>query len=610
MAEDRYRTALGILEQSFGENDYRTAKAWTALARLYEKKQQWSRAQPLLGRAVESVEAVLGPSHLDVADLLEKSGRVYLVSGAVDQVAEPLERTLKIRREHLGDDHPATARVLKLQGDHNVMLGDLKTARRLYSKADQIISEYHGADSPIRYDYRFAYLSTLRKLEEYDQCESHLQVLLEQVQNEDDETLLKRANLREEYAYIELGRGKIQEAELAIKEALDIRSKLLVPNSEGVSSAFETLARIHQADGREVTASALAERALDALSDDEDGEERRAWATISRARIEVLLAQIELEQGAEAAATEHANIALNLLRDLLGEQHPDVAEILHLLGNVALHERKLEKAEDYFERALAKWEAFYGGSHPRVCRAVSSLANLYQQQGRLTLAEQFHQRNLGALEGRFGAGNPILVDTLLGLGRLCRSQGNAIEAETYLKRAAEIQSTVPGGLGLRMAEVLHTLALVYQDQRNYIAAEALLKKARETRLNFADDDSVEMAESNLALARLYRTSGKAVEAEPLLRWVLDWRSERLGEEHPEVASLLREMAELYADQEEYLKAQSLVRKALGIYGEALGHRNLELVGPLRQLARLLEASGDSEEAEKQRQLAEELMGAG
>ena len=37
-------------------------------------------------------------------------------------------------------------------------------------------------------------------------------------------------------------------------------------------------------------------------------------------------------------------------------------------------------------------------------------------------------------------------------------------------------------------------------------------------------------------------------------------------------------------------------------------RALELVGPLRQLARLLDASGDTEEAEKQRELAEELMG--
>lgn len=610
-AEEYYRNALTLLEENFGEEDFRTAKAWTALARLYEKQQQWSRAEPLLGRAVESVEAVLGPSHLEVADLLEKTARVYLVCGHIDQVAEPLERSLTVRVEQLGEQHPATARVLKLQADHNVMLGDMKTARRLYAKADAIISDYHGVDSSVRFPYRFALASTLRKLGEYDQAESHLEVLLEQLAHDDEESELKKADLREEQAYLHLAQGRIQDAELAVKEALDTRSKFLSPNSEGVSSAFEALARIHHADGRMVTASALAERALDALETEDETTERRASAIISKARIETLLAQVELDQEAEAAATSHANTALNLLRDLLGEQHPEVAGVMHLLGEIALSEQKLEKAEGYFDQAMARWEAFYGGSHPRVCEAVSSLANLYQRQGRLTLAEQFHQRNLGALEGRFGTDSPLLVDTLLGLGKLCRSQGNVTEAAGHLKRSAEIQGAVSGGgAGLKMAEVLHTLALVYQDQRNFIAAEALLKKARDTRQQFADEDSSAIAESNLALARLYRTSGKPVEAEPLLRSVLDWRSERLGEDHPEVASLLREMAELYADQNEYLKAQSLVRKALGIYGEALGHRNLELVGPLRQLARLLEASGDTEEAEKQRKLAEELMGAG
>jgi lipopolysaccharide biosynthesis regulator YciM/uncharacterized protein HemY len=609
-AEERYRTALGILEEHFGESNYRTAKGWTSLAKLFEQKQQWSRAQPLLGRAVESVEAVLGPSHLEVADLLEKTAKVYLVSGAFDEVSEPLERALLIRQESLGDDHPATARVLKLQADHNALLGDLKAARRLYCRADNIISDFHGADSPSRFPYRFAFARTLRRLNEYEQAESHFQVMLEQLEGDDPETLLKIADIREELAQLHLAQGRLEEAEVTIKDVLDARSKFLSPNSEEVSSAFETLARIHHADDREVTASALAERALDALEIEDENVEGPASSVISRARLQCLLARIELDQGSPSSAIPSANEALNLLRDLLGEAHPDVAEVLHLLGEIAQSERKLEKAESYFENALEKWEAFFGGSHPSVCLAVSSLAQLYQQQGRLTLAEQFHQRNLVSLEGRYGAGNPVLVETLLGLGKLCRSQGNVAEAEVHLKRAAEIQGSVSGGTDLKMAEILHILALVYQDQRNFIASEALLKKARDLRKRLADDDSSEIAESNLALARLYRTSGKSSEAEPLLKSVLEWRSERLGEDHPEVASLLREMAELYADQKEYLMAQSLVKKALGIYGEALGHRNLELVGPLRQLARLLDASGDSEEAEKQRRLAEELMGAG
>ena len=607
-AEEHYRRALEILEESYGEGSDRTAQAWTSLAKLYEKKQQWSKAQPLLGRAVESVEAVLGPSHLDVANLLEKTARVYLVAGAVEKAVEPLERALRIRQDRLGEDHPATARVLQLQGRHSALLGDLKAARRLYGKADSTIAEFHGSDSPVRFPFRLAFAKTLLELDEYEQAESHLQVMLDQVTGDDEESLLKRAELREEMAKLQLARRQLEEAEKTIKEVLETRSKFLSRRSEPVSSALETLARIHHADGREVTASALAESALDALESDDEEREVRASVIVGRARLQALIARIELDQGSIETAVPSANNALNLLRDLLGEQHPEVAGCLHLLGEIAQAERKLEKAETFFEEALTKWEAFYGSSHPRVCRAVSSLALLYQQQGRLTLAEEYHQRNLLSLEGRYGGENPVLVDTLLGLGKLCRSQGNTTEAEGHLKRAAEIQGHVDGGSSLKMGEVLHTLALVYQDQRNYIAAEALLKKARDIRERFCDEDNSEIPESNLALARLYRMSGKSEEAEPLLRSVLEWRSDRLGEEHPEVASLLREMAELYADQKEYLKAQSLVRKALGIYGEALGHRNLELVGPLRQLARLLDASGDTEEAEKQRELAEELMG--
>lgn len=609
LAEERYQEALDVLEDNYGKGNFETAKAWTSLAKLFEKKQQWSKAQPLLGQAVESVEAVLGPSHLEVADLLEKTAQVYLVSGAVEQVADPLERALQIRQDRLGDDHPAVARVLKLQGDHQLMLGDIKVARRLYGRADNIISDFHGSDSPTRFSFRFAFARSLRLLREYEQADSHLEVMMDQLQGEDQVTLLKVADLKEERALLQLAQGQIEEAESTVKSVLETRSKFLSPNSEQVSSAFETLARIHKADGREVTASALAERALDALDVEDEEIEGRASGVISRARLQSLLSRIELEQGSPATAVVHANTALNLLRDLMGEQHPDVAGALHLLGEIAQAEHKLEKAEAFYEEALEKWETFFGSSHTKVCQAVSSLAKLYQQQGRLTLAEQFHQRNLVSLEGRYGNTNPMLVETLLGLGRLCRSQGNINEAETALKRAAEIQGSVAEGT-LKMAEVLHTLALVYQDQRNYIAAEALLKKARDLRKREAEDDSPEIAESNLALARLYRTSGKSAEAEPLLKSVLEWRSARLGEEHPEVASLLREMAELYADQKEYVMAQSLVRKALGIYGDALGHRNLELVGPLRQLARLLDASGDSEEADKQRRLAEELMGAG
>jgi tetratricopeptide (TPR) repeat protein len=610
-SEDRYRRALEILEDHYGPRDIRTARGWTSLAGLYEHKQQWSRAQPLLDRAVESVEAVLGPSHLEVAELLMKSAEVYLVSGAWDEVSAPLERALEIRLQKLGEEHPAVARAYKLKGDLAMAMGDVAGARRLFSKADQIVSAYHGAESMERLPFRLALAVALRELDEFEQAHSHLTTLLtadfwHSYKNKD----LAISDIQEELAKLELARGALPVAESFAKQTLEARSRLLDPQSEGVASALETLARIHRQDGRTITAAALAERALAARAGTEAGAEGKAVSILGRARVLTFLSRLELEQGGTAKATELATEALNLRRDLVGEDHPEVAATLHLLGEIAVAEKRLEKAESFFEQALERWERFFGVAHPLVFQAVTSMAQLYAQQGRLTLAEQFHQRNLVALEGRYGAEHPILADTLLGLGKLCRSQGNSAAAEKHLKRAAELQTAVYGESDPRVANVLHSLALVYQDQRNYLAAEALLKKAQQIRLKATSEETPELVESNLALARLYRSSGKTVEAEPLLKQVLDWRSKRFGDNHPEVASILREMAEVYADQKQYLKAQALVRRALDIYGAALGYRNLELVGPLRQLARLLEASGELEEAEAQRQMARELMGAG
>ncbi len=611
VAEERFRRALEILEEHYGAQDIRTARGWTALAGLYERKQQWSRARPLLGRAVSSVEAVLGPSHLEVADLLVKTAEVYLVSGAWDEVSGPLERALEIRQDKLGEEHPAVARTLKLKGDLAMTMGDVVGARRLYSKADQIITTHHGAESVERLPFRLALAGALRELDEFEQAHSHLTTLLTAAfwaHHRGRE--LAQSDIHEELAKLELARGALPVAENFAKQTLDVRSRLLGPQSEGVASAMETLARIHRHDGRTITASALAERALDARSGSEAPTEGKAVSVLGRARVLTLLARLELDGQSTAKATELASDALTLRRDLMGDEHPEVAASLHLLGEIAVVEKRLEKAESYFEQALERWEKFFGGAHPAVFQAVTSLAQLFAQQGRLTLAEQYHQRNLVALEGRYGSDHPILADTLLGLGKLCRSQGNAAAAEKYLKRAAELQTAVYGESDPKVASVLHALALVYQDQRNYLAAEALLKKAQQIRETSSSEETAELTESNLALARLYRSSGKVPEAEPLLKRVLDWRTRRYGDNHPEVASILREMAEIFADQKQYLKAQALVRRALDIYGAALGHRNLELVGPLRQLARLLEAAGEIEEAEVQRQLARELMGAG
>ncbi len=608
LAEERYRRALDILRDTYGEGDIRTARAWAKLAELFETKQQWSDARPLLGRAVESVEALLGPSHLEVADLLEKTAAVYLASGAWGEVLEPLERAIAIRTEKLGPDSPALGRLLKLDGQFRTIMGDLSMARRQFARADQVIADYYGAESSQRQPYRLAYVSALRQLEEWEEATSQIRELLSQLSDSrkaEEEVFLSGVHL--EAGQLEMARGDLKEAESHLKKALDIRSRLCSPKGIEVAEALEQLAQLHRLDGRSITASALAERALEMFPDQYNVKDGQVELRLGRARVLLLLAKLDFDQENHSSAQLQAQEVLGIQREVFGDAHPELATVIYLLGEIALGDKRLERAENFFEQALQRWEEFYGTAHAKVFQVVSSLAKLYQQQGRLTLAQQYHQRNLEALEKRYGPNHPALAETLIGLGRLFRSQGVSMEAERYLKQAAEIQTSVYGERDPKVANVLHLLALVYQDQRNYLAAEALLKKALQIRESVNEPETSELSESHLALARLYRSSGKGLEAEPLLKKVLEWRTRRYGEDHPEVAAILREMAELYGEQKEYLKAQVLVNKAILVFEESLGNDSVELVGPLRQLIRFLEASGDDDEAMVHRQRVEKLI---
>ena len=135
--------------------------------------------------------------------------------------------------------------------------------------ADKIVAEFHGDDSSLRFSYRILVASALRKLGEFEQAESHLEVLSGQLEGMDRETQLKLADLEEELAYLHLLQSQPDKAEACVKTSLGIRNQLLGPNSEKVANSFAVLARIHESDDREVTASALAERALDLLNREE-----------------------------------------------------------------------------------------------------------------------------------------------------------------------------------------------------------------------------------------------------------------------------------------------------------------------------------------------------
>src|SRR5215472_9601695 len=86
-----------------------TASGLNDRALLLQAQGELTAARPLLERALETRERVLGPDHPDTASSLNDLAWLLQVQGELAAARPLFERALAIRERVLGPDHPDTA---------------------------------------------------------------------------------------------------------------------------------------------------------------------------------------------------------------------------------------------------------------------------------------------------------------------------------------------------------------------------------------------------------------------------------------------------------------------------------------------------------------------
>ncbi len=108
-AEPLLRRALAIWESSLGDKHPDVALALGEVASIHQLQGAHARAEPLLRRALAIQEAALGATHPEVALTLGRLASVHQQQGAHDRAAPLLQRTLAIQEATLGRAHPDVA---------------------------------------------------------------------------------------------------------------------------------------------------------------------------------------------------------------------------------------------------------------------------------------------------------------------------------------------------------------------------------------------------------------------------------------------------------------------------------------------------------------------
>ena len=186
---------------------------------------------------------------------------------------------------------------------------------------------------------------------------------------------------------------------------------------------------------------------------------------------------IELhDHGKYAEAVPIAETALEIKKRALGNDHPEVAQSLNLLGVLFKSLGNYNKAELLYKNALAINVSNLGQDHSRAGLIQNNLANLYSFLGEYAKAEPLYKHSLGIFKRVFGADHPRVAKTLNNLGMLYYALGDYAKAESSLIKALKNSDKALGRDHLVVTFILNNLAGLYRSFGEDEKAERLLNK--------------------------------------------------------------------------------------------------------------------------------------
>ena len=189
---------------------------------------------------------------------------------------------------------------------------------------------------------------------------------------------------------------RYREAELLYREALEIRQRALGREHPDVAQSLNNLAELYRAQGDYEQALPYLEQSLVIWREigDKAGEATalNALGQIYQARGDYDRALVCLEQ------------SLDIWREI-GNKAGE-ATALNNLAELYRVQRRYRDAEPLYQQALAIREQVLGGQHPDVAQSLNNLAMLYVNQGQHEAAVLFLQRAVSILQRSLGDEDP------------------------------------------------------------------------------------------------------------------------------------------------------------------------------------------------------------
>jgi serine/threonine-protein kinase len=270
---------------------------------------------------------------------------------------------------------------------------------------------------------------------------------------------------------LRVAQADFEEAERLIRQAVDAGKSRLAADDPAVARATFALGLVLQERGKYAAAIPVSEEAVRRYT--RPGEPATPELSASLGQ----LADDHYYLGHLDASDSLNRQLLVMNRQLYGERHPRVADILINLGATQQDRGRYAEAERLDREALDIIRAYYGEDHFQTADALTKVARALVFENKFAEGVPMLERALAIRERVFGPAHPMVASTLNELGNVQMRQDRPAQAEPYFQRMLDIYHAVYGEKHFLIGIAQSNLAASHMARKDYPAAEALFRQA-------------------------------------------------------------------------------------------------------------------------------------
>lgn len=379
-------------------------------------------------------------------------------------------------------------------------------------------------------------------------------------------------------------------------------------------------------------ARTIQERVLDVLTNKDSGSEFQALRLLLTGMSNLALTIVEL--GDVDQAIEISSQAVELLKRVAGDEHPDTLVAMNNLASSLVKAGELSVAQDIMEQVLEGQKIALGLTHHNTLRCMDLLGSILSKQGQYERASIFQNLALKELKMQLGDEHQSTLTVMGNLALTLYEQKRFDDARQYQEHVSTKLSQTLGTSHPKTLLAMSNLAVTLFELENTDAAlelqEQALKKSQRIcgekhpdSINFMQiliafylaqgelSKALELSEvvtQNLrdvygeankktldsvnSLALLLLKCGNLNAATTLFAQTLERCKANLGEAHTETLAIMNKLGNAFYMQREFAKARKLQEEMLEIRKVNFGQEHEATLANMLNLVRTTSAQKD------------------